>query len=83
MSLIINHKKHKIFKWVTHCQSQDCWTVGLLDFRTGLSTQMTQILQMPADFFNLCKSVKSASSACKIARPVAVGQFVAEDLCWD
>jgi len=31
-----------------------------------ISTQMTQIKQILADFFNnLCKSVKSASSACK------------------
>ena len=28
MSLIINHKKHKIFKWVTHCQSQERHWVG-------------------------------------------------------
>ena len=49
------------------------------DFESALSmiigTQITQILQMPADlfnFFNLCKSIRSVSSACKKRHKAAV-----------
>ena len=46
-------------------RSQDVYQLRIKRTGLAISTQMTQILQMLADLFNLCKSVKSVSSACK------------------